>query len=121
MSDLTEITNKLLHFRNERDWEQFHQPKDLALALSIEASELVECYLWKSSEQAAKDKVKEELADVFSYAFLLAEKYNFDVKEIIFDKIKRNAEKYPVEKQKVLLRNIPNSKDLFLCLFCERW
>ena len=75
-------------------------PKDLALALNIEAGELLENYLWKDSSEADVEKVKEELADVLSYAFLLAEKYNFDVKEIVLDKIKLNSSKYPIEKSK---------------------
>jgi NTP pyrophosphatase (non-canonical NTP hydrolase) len=100
MSELKEITEALIKFRNERDWEQFHNPKDLAVALNIEAGELLEHYLWKSHEEANKAKVKEELADVFAYAFLLADKYGFDVKEIVLDKIKKNGEKYPVEKAK---------------------
>lgn len=100
MSDIKQITKALTDFRNERDWDQFHNPKDLALALNIEAGELLESFLWKSSEEADKEKVREELADVFAYAFLLAEKYGFDVKEIVLDKIKINGEKYPVEKSK---------------------
>lgn len=92
------ITKKLIDFRNERDWEQFHNPKDLAIALSIEASELLENFLWKPHQEADKGKVKEELADILAYAFLLAEKYGFDVKEIIMDKIKTNGEKYPISK-----------------------
>jgi NTP pyrophosphatase (non-canonical NTP hydrolase) len=100
MSDIKEIIKELKKFRDERDWEQFHNPKDLALALNIEAGELLENYLWKESSEANVDKVKEELADVFSYAFLLAEKYDFDVKEIVLDKIKLNSSKYPVEKSK---------------------
>lgn len=90
----------LLKFRNERDWEQFHNPKDLALAINIEAGELLELFLWKDAEDAKKDRVKEELADVFSFALLLAEKYDFDVEEIVLDKIKSNAKKYPVDKAK---------------------
>lgn len=90
----------LLKFRNERDWEQFHNPKDLALAINIEAGELLELFLWKDAEDAKKERVKEELADVFSFALLLAEKYDFDVEEIILEKIKSNAEKYPVDKAK---------------------
>ncbi len=100
MNDIQDITEALLQFRNERDWEQFHNPKDLALALSIEAGELLENFLWKSAEAANPDKVKEELADVFAYAFLLAEKYHFDVKEILLEKIKKNEAKYPVNKAK---------------------
>ena len=100
MSDIKEITKALIKFRNERDWDQFHNPKDLAVALSIEASELLENFLWKSYEEADKEKVKEELADVLAFAFLLADKYGFDVKKIMLEKIKKNAEKYPVAKAK---------------------
>ncbi len=100
MSDIKIITDKLIEFRNERDWEQFHNPKDLALAINIESSELLEEFLWKKSEDAKIEKVKEELADVFAYAFLLADKYDFDVKQIVLDKIKSNGEKYPIYKAK---------------------
>ena len=100
MKDIEKIINSLLKFRNERDWEQFHNPKDLALALNIEAGELLELFLWKSSDEADKDKIKEELADVFAYAFLLADKYELDVKQIVLDKIKINAIKYPIDKSK---------------------
>ncbi|SHJ90116.1 NTP pyrophosphatase, house-cleaning of non-canonical NTPs [Arenibacter nanhaiticus] len=100
MSDIKEIIAALLKFRNERDWEQFHNSKDLAVALNIEAGELLESFLWKSHEEASKEKVQEELADVFAYAFLLADKYNLDVKDIVLDKIRKNGEKYPVEKAK---------------------
>ena len=97
---MEEIINKLIQFRNERDWEQFHNAKDLSIALNIECSELLELFLWKNAEDANPEKVKEELADVFAYAFLIAEKFNFDVKEIVLDKIKENGKKYPVEKAK---------------------
>ena len=100
MKDIGEITQALLKFRNERDWEQFHNPKDLALAINVEAGELLELFLWKNSENANTEKIKEELADVFAYAFLLAEKYKLDVKEIVLDKISKNGEKYPIEKAK---------------------
>ena len=100
MSDIKELTEALIKFRNERDWGQFHNPKDLALALNIESSELLEEFLWKKAEEAKIEKVQEELADVFAYAFLLADKYNFDVKQIVLDKIKRNGEKYPIDKAK---------------------
>ena len=100
MSDIKEITKALIKFRNERDWEQFHNPKDLAIALNIEAGELLENFLWKSHKDADREKVKEELADVIAYSLLLAEKYGFDVKEILLDKIKKNGKKYPVDKAK---------------------
>jgi NTP pyrophosphatase (non-canonical NTP hydrolase) len=103
MSDITEITAALLEFRDARDWKQFHDSKNLATALSIEVAELNELFLWKdvaASEEVDKDRIKEELADVFAYAFLLAEKHGLDIKQIILDKIKRNGDKYPVEKAK---------------------
>ena len=98
MEETKEIINALLKFRNERDWEQFHNPKDLALAVNVEAGELLELFLWKNAEDANKEKIKEELADVFAFAFLLAEKCGFNVKDIVLEKIKKNAEKYPVSK-----------------------
>jgi NTP pyrophosphatase (non-canonical NTP hydrolase) len=100
MKESEEIIKALLKFRNERDWEQFHNPKDLALAINVEAGELLELFLWKSASEVNVEKIREELADVFAFAFMLAEKYNFDVKEIVLEKIKRNAEKYPIEKSK---------------------
>ena len=100
MNESEEIIQALLKFRNERDWEQFHNPKDLALAINVEAGELLELFLWKSANEANEEKIREELADVFAFAFMLSEKYNFDVKEIVLEKIRRNAEKYPIEKSK---------------------
>ena len=100
MNDIEEIIKAIVEFRNERDWEQFHNSKDLAIALNIEASELLEAFLWKESSTANQDKIKEELADVFTYAFLMAEKCNLNVKEIVFEKILKNSEKYPIEKAK---------------------
>ena len=100
MTESEEIINELIKFRNERDWEQFHNPKDLALAINVEAGELLELFLWKNAKDANVVKVKEELADIFAFAFLLANKYGFDVKQIIFEKIKLNGDKYPVDKAK---------------------
>ncbi len=100
MKETEEIKQALINFRNERDWEQFHNPKDLALAINVEAGELLELFLWKNPEEANKEKVKEELADILAYAFLLADKYGFDIKEIVMDKIKINGEKYPIDKSK---------------------
>ena len=97
---MKEILEALIKFRNERDWEQFHNPKDLALAINVEAGELLELFLWKNADDANTEKVKEELADVFAFAFLLADKYNFDISEIVLEKIKKNGEKYPVDKAK---------------------
>jgi NTP pyrophosphatase (non-canonical NTP hydrolase) len=103
-SEIALLTEKLRRFRDERDWGQFHNPKDLAVALSIEAAELLERYLWKSSTEADPAKVREELADVFAYAFLLADRYGWNVTEIVTEKMARNAEKYPVEKSKGSVR-----------------
>ena len=103
MSDINEITQALITFRDERDWAQFHDSKNLATAISIEAAELNELFLWKSvqdAENVDKEKLKAELADVLAFAFLLANKHGFDIKQIMLDKIRKNAEKYPVEKAK---------------------
>jgi len=100
VNDIQQLTEILRRFRDERDWAQFHNAKDLALALNIEAAELLEVFLWKTSEQADIDSVKEELADVFTFALLLADKYGLDVKQIVLEKMEKNARKYPVEKSK---------------------
>ena len=98
MSDLEELRKAIVQFTKDRDWDQFHNGKDLALALSIEASELNEAFLWKDAKDVNIDKVKEELADIFNYAILIADKYDLDIKQIVLDKLRRNAEKYPVDK-----------------------
>lgn len=103
MSDTKEIIDALIRFRDERDWEQFHDSKNLATAIAIEAAELNELFLWKTikeSEEVNPEKLKEELADVLSFCFLLAHKHSLDIKQIILDKIKLNGEKYPVDKAK---------------------
>jgi len=98
MSDLEDLKQEIVKFTQERDWDQFHNGKDLALALSIEAAELNEAFLWKDAKDVNIDKVKEELADIFNYAILIADKYDLNIKQIVLDKLRRNAEKYPVEK-----------------------
>ncbi|MDD2192142.1 MAG: nucleotide pyrophosphohydrolase [Bacteroidales bacterium] len=100
MSELNETIRKLIEFRDERDWGQFHNSKDLALAISIEASELLELFLWKDSEDVNLDRLKEELADVLSFCLLLAEKHDLNIYDIISDKVIKNNEKYPVSKSK---------------------
>jgi NTP pyrophosphatase (non-canonical NTP hydrolase) len=100
MSDFELIQEELRRFTQERDWDQFHNGKDLAIGLSVEASELLEAFLWKKPEEVNPDKIREELADVLNYAFQMADKYNLDIKEIMLEKIRKNAEKYPVEKAK---------------------
>jgi NTP pyrophosphatase (non-canonical NTP hydrolase) len=98
MKDLEDLRKAIVQFTQERDWDQFHNGKDLALALSIEAAELNEAFLWKDASQVNVEKVKEELADIFNYAILIADKYDLDVKQIVLDKLHKNAEKYPVDK-----------------------
>ncbi|MFY9116079.1 MAG: nucleotide pyrophosphohydrolase [Bacteroidales bacterium] len=97
------VIKKLIDFRNDRDWEQFHDARNLALALMLEASELNELFLWKKEseiEEIDTNRLKEELADVLTYAFLIAEKFNLDIFQIVEDKIKVNNLKYPLEKSK---------------------
>ena len=100
MSDIKNLQQQIVQFSEERDWDQFHNGKDLAIGLSIEASELLEAFLWKNPEDVNVEKVKEELADVFNYALQIATKYDLDVKQIVEEKLAKNAAKYPVEKAK---------------------
>ena len=100
MNEITEITKKILAFRDARDWKQFHNLKDLSAGLAIEASELQEVFLWKSAQEGDPKKIKEELADILSYALIIANEAGLDPIEIIEDKLKVNAQKYPVEKAK---------------------
>jgi NTP pyrophosphatase (non-canonical NTP hydrolase) len=100
MSELDELRQALVKFRDERDWSQFHNPKDLAIAISLEASELLSLYLWKDSSAAKIEKVKEELADIFAFAILMADRYDLNIRDIVLNKIKINGEKYPIEKSK---------------------
>ena len=104
MKSIPELTDFLIRFRDERHWAQFHNSKDLAIALSIEAAELNEIFLWKSPgeveevEQTEKQKIADELADILVYALMFAHRNGFDVEGIIMDKMKKNGEKYPVDK-----------------------
>ena len=98
-----ETMDQILKFRDDRNWKQFHNPKDLALSISLESAELLEVFQWSGSDtvcESKKDKIKEELADVLNYCILMAETCGFDMDEIVQEKIKRNNEKYPVEKAK---------------------
>lgn len=99
-NEFKQLIEEIDQFSKERDWDQFHNSKDIAIALSIEASELLEVFLWKEPKDAKIEKVKEELADIFNYALMMAGKYNLDVPQIIREKIAKNAEKYPIEKAK---------------------
>ena len=105
-TSLTAIQQAVRQFRDARQWRQFHSPKNLSMSIAIEAAELMEHFQWLTTEQAtalAKDNpearaaIAEELADVFIYCFSLADMIECDVAEIIFDKLAKNDEKYPVE------------------------
>jgi NTP pyrophosphatase (non-canonical NTP hydrolase) len=103
MEKYKKVIEELIQFRNDRDWEQFHDSKNLALAISLEAAELNELFLWKKGDEVEninKDRLKEEIADILSFTFLLAEKHNLDIFDIVSEKIKNNAKKYPVDKAK---------------------
>ena len=97
---------QIREFRDARDWMQFHTPKDMAMAISIEAAELQEHFRWVATEQSharameRRDKVKEEIADIGMYLFELADNLGIDLLEAMAEKLKKNGEKYPVEKAK---------------------
>ena len=95
---MKEVIEKIREFNEERDWDQFHSPENLAKSISIEANELLECFQWSSDFN--KDEVCEELADVMNYCLLMADKLGVDVKEIILNKLEKTKKKYPVEKAK---------------------
>jgi len=93
-----EIIEEVLQFRNERDWEKFHTPENLAKSISIESAELLECFQW--GQEYDKQEASEELADILIYAILMAESLELDISQIIKDKLVKNGEKYPVDKSK---------------------
>lgn len=99
-SEIDDIITSIKKFRDDRDWKQFHDAKNLAISLNIESAELLQNYLWKEADSVSVDNVKDELADVFYNAFLLADHYGLDVAEIIKAKLEQNAVKYPIEKAK---------------------
>lgn len=96
-----DIVKEVLRFRQNRNWEQFHNPKDLAVSLSIEASELLENFQWKTSEEALaskKDSIAHELADVLIYAIYLADALEMKLEDIVLDKLAMNEIKYPIDR-----------------------
>lgn len=96
-----ETIARVLRFRDDRDWLQFHTPKDLAISLSLEAAELLEVFQWSGTDlhcEAKRDKIREELADVLSYCILMADVCGMDLDEIVNEKVTKNEAKYPVEK-----------------------
>jgi len=104
--DISELQAKAIQFRDDRDWAQYHNPKDLAISLSLEAAELLEIFQWKGSEEIERlksdsqvqQKVREELGDIFIYALTLAHEFSFDPAEIVLDKLRVNERRYPKEK-----------------------
>jgi NTP pyrophosphatase (non-canonical NTP hydrolase) len=106
MSDLETLTKRIVAFRNARDWKQFHNPKDMALSLVLEASELMEHFQWKNKEEMQaylktnKADVAEELSDVFYGVLLMAHDFDIDLKKVFEKKMKKNEAKYAVEKAK---------------------
>ncbi|OTQ85500.1 nucleotide pyrophosphohydrolase [Bacillus subtilis subsp. subtilis] len=100
MSEIKDLINTINEFRDARNWRQYHNPKDLAISISIEAAELLEDFQWKSSEEALKaneENIREEIADVLIYSLMLCSDLKMDVKEIIKEKVVKNGRKYPVQ------------------------
>lgn len=105
---IQELRDQIRAFHDARDWAQFHDPKNVAVALTVEAGELLELFLWKEKEEIAQkmsdpefaNKVQEELADVFAYVMAMANTLNVDLTEIFQDKLEKSGRKYPIEKSK---------------------
>ena len=101
MTTVNELQKEILAFRDERNWKQFHNPKDLAISIALEAAELLEVFQWSGSDTSIvsrKEKIEEELADVMIYCGLMADAVGTDITEIVKKKLKHNGEKYPVGK-----------------------
>jgi dCTP diphosphatase len=111
MDDIARMTAKIRQFRDERDWLQFHNHKDVALSLVLEAAEVLEHFQWKSADEVKahaadkKEELSDELADVAIYLFELADNLGIDLSKAIDVKMKKNAFKYPVEKPKAKIRS----------------
>ncbi len=95
---LTSLTKKVLKFRDERNWAQFHTGKDIAMDLSVEAAEVLELFLWKADDAVNNDKLTDELGDVFYALLLLADHFQIDLEVALINKLKKNEQKYPAEK-----------------------
>jgi NTP pyrophosphatase (non-canonical NTP hydrolase) len=106
MNELKNLIKKIIKFRDDRDWKQFHNAKDISISLVLEATELMEHFQWKKVEELDdyikknKDKIEEELADVLYWVLLLSHDLKIDLKKVLEKKIKINEKKYPVEKSK---------------------
>lgn len=105
-NELSELTRRIIQFRDDRDWARFHDPKNLSQAIGIEAAELQEIFLWKTNAESThlandeRDHVREEVADIFIYLITMCHGLNIDILQAVGDKIKRNGQKYPIEKCK---------------------
>ena len=95
---MKEVKEQIIKFNEERDWDQFHSPENLAKSISIEAGELLECFQWNNNFD--KDEVCEELADIVNYCILLADKLDVELEDIVLKKLEKTRKKYPVEKAK---------------------
>ena len=103
--DIKKIQEKLKKFTNERNWEQFHTPKNISMALSVEVAELIEIFQWSNSggleeikDENIRKNIEEEIADIFIYLLIFSDKLNIDLNEVILKKIKKNEMKYPVNE-----------------------
>lgn len=97
------VYEKIMEFRDQRNWKQYHDEKDLAISISLEANELLENFQWKSSEEAlatSRQNIKEEMADVFIYLIQMADKMDVDLEEEVIRKLEKNAKKYPVSQER---------------------
>ena len=99
---MEKICQKILEFRDQRDWKKYHKEKDLAISISLEANEFLENFQWKSSEEAiaeSKQNIKEEMADILIYLVQMADKMEIDLEEEVYHKLEKNAEKYPIKRE----------------------
>lgn len=103
MDEINDIVKEINKFRDDRNWRQFHNEKDLSLSITLEAAELLELFQWKTSDEVVetnRERLAEEIADVLIYSYMLADNLNFDINDIIRKKLVKNAEKYPIAKSK---------------------
>ncbi|OIO04955.1 MAG: nucleotide pyrophosphohydrolase [Elusimicrobia bacterium CG1_02_56_21] len=106
MADIDKLTKDVLKFRNDREWAQFHNPKDVSISLALEAAELLEHFQWKTPEEIAvhiktgKEEISDELADVLYWVLLLSRDLDIDISKALGRKLRKNAKKYPLEKSR---------------------
>lgn len=106
MSDIQQLTDLVIKFRDDRDWKQFHNPKDMAISLSLEAGEFLELFQWKTQEEINeyvnnhREEISDELADVLLWVLTASHDLDIDIKQALINKVQKNAQKYPIEKAK---------------------